>query len=412
MGIIDDVRSEELWRAFLCDREQKVSFPKRFRQQLEKIIDEKLYLSFYEEIVSGSFHERIPVKKLVAKTGKAEKRTVYYYPGLTGCLLKFINWRLAEYSYLFGKDLYSFSGERNSKSALSRLLRIKDLRDSYIYKLDISSYFNSIDQSILIPELEEEIPDRALTDFLQRILTKHRFIFEGTVIEEDPGAMPGLPFAGFFANFYLRGMDSFFSEKGYRYFRYADDIMVLCSDMDDYRYVKENMEDMLERRHLRVNRAKERLYLPGESFEFLGFGFDPPKVDLSQVAFRKIKARIRRQARSIRRWMLRKDVETPAALSVMIRKFDRKFFGTQPGEICWAAWYFPWITTDATLRQVDRYLQQEIRYIATGRHSNMNYRAVSYDEMKRLGYRSLVNEYYKYIEMSKNEDCIHKSGEA
>lgn len=397
MGIMDDIRSEECWKEFLADREQKVSFPKSFRVRLGRIIDEKIYMSFYDEIETGRFFERVPVKKMVAKSGKSKKRTVYYYSGLAGCLLKFINWRLSQYSYLFSRDLYSFSDIRNTKSALSKLLHTKGLSEYYIYKLDISDYFNSIDQKILIPELEEAIPDRSLTDFFRKVLTKHTFMYEGSEIHEDPGAMAGLPFAGFFANFYLRGMDEFFSERGYSYFRYADDIMVLCRDMGDYLFVKDSIENILSERHLKINRDKEKLYLPGEPFEFLGFSFDPPKVDLSSVAFKKIKARIKRQARSIRRWMLKKDVAVPAALSVMIRKFNRKFFGVEPGELCWAVWYFPWITTDETIKQVDRYLQQEIRYIATGKHSDMNYRAVSYAEMKRLGYRSLVNEYYLFI---------------
>lgn len=404
MSILDDIGSGELWKAFLENREQKVSFPERFRKQLEKIIDEKLYTGFAEEIRTGRFYERIPVKKLVAKSGKTKKRTVYYYTGITGCLLKFINWRLSQYSGLFSADLYSFSDTRNAKSALAKLLEIKDLKKYYIYKIDISDYFNSIDQEILIPELEEALPDRELTDFFRKVLTKHTFTFEGEIIHEDPGAMAGLPFAGFFANFYLRGMDEFFHEAGYHYFRYADDIMVLCRDQDDCVYVKDVIDSFLRQRRLRINHDKEKLYLPGESFEFLGFLFDPPKVDLSGVAFRKIKARIRRQARSIRRWMLKKDVDVRAALKVMIRKFDRKFFGTQPGELCWAVWYFPWITTDETIRQVDRYLQQEIRYIATGRHSDRNYKAVSYEDMKRLGYRSLVNEYYRSIEKEKDDN--------
>ena len=53
MSILDDIGSVELWKAFLENREQKVSFPERFRKQLEKIIDEKLYTGFVEEIRTG-----------------------------------------------------------------------------------------------------------------------------------------------------------------------------------------------------------------------------------------------------------------------------------------------------------------------------------------------------------------------
>ena len=40
-------------------------------------------------------------------------------------------------------------------------------------------------------------------------------------------------------------------------------------------------------------------------------------------------------------------------------------------------------------------MQQYIRYLSTGRHTKTNYR-VRYDDLKALGYRSLVHEFYLY----------------
>ena len=78
---------------------------------------------------------------------------------------------------------------------------------------------------------------------------------------------------------------------------------------------------------------------------------------------------------------------------------NKKFYGGNSMEIdedafTWSRWFFPNITTDRCLKEIDEYMQQYIRYVITGRHYKGNYR-VTYEQMKEWGYRSLVHEYYK-----------------
>ena len=76
-----------------------------------------------------------------------------------------------------------------------------------------------------------------------------------------------------------------------------------------------------------------------------------------------------------------------------------KFYGGSiPGEsadFTWSRWFFPNLTVDTGLRELDAYLQQYIRYAVTGRHYKGNYR-ITYQQLKEWGYRSLVHEYYVY----------------
>ena len=72
-----------------------------------------------------------------------------------------------------------------------------------------------------------------------------------------------------------------------------------------------------------------------------------------------------------------------------------KFFGGgEEDEFTWSRWFFGNINTDKSLREIDSYMQEYIRYIITGRHYKGNYR-IKYETMKKWGYLSLVNEYYK-----------------
>ena len=82
----------------------------------------------------------------------------------------------------------------------------------------------------------------------------------------------------------------------------------------------------------------------------------------------------------------------------LINRFNRKFFENGDAEaLTWSRWFFPIINKTDGLREIDHYLQQNIRFLGTGKHSKANYKT-SYAQLKRLGYKSLVNEYHKFKE--------------
>ena len=81
-------------------------------------------------------------------------------------------------------------------------------------------------------------------------------------------------------------------------------------------------------------------------------------------------------------------------MSRMIKCFNHKFFGENNRAQTWSRWFFPVVNTIEGMREIDHYLQQCIRVISTGHHSKSNYR-VTYSDLKEMGYRSLVHEYYK-----------------
>lgn len=65
----------------------------------------------------------------------------------------------------------------------------------------------------------------------------------------------------------------------------------------------------------------------------------------------------------------------------------------------WTRYFFPLINRTEGLREIDHYVQDQCRYMMTGKHNKANYRT-RYAQLKALGYRSLVNEFYAYREMN------------
>ena len=81
-----------------------------------------------------------------------------------------------------------------------------------------------------------------------------------------------------------------------------------------------------------------------------------------------------------------------------MKVFNRKLYENQlRSDLTWTRWFFPIIDTTSGLRRIDSYMQQCVRYIMTETRTKRNFNC-RYSDIKELGYRSLVHEYYKHKE--------------
>jgi len=232
-------------------------------------------------------------------------------------------------------------------------------------------------------------------EFMEGLLREPRALREGQVVEPRKGIMAGLPIAAFLANVYLMEMDHRMAEQGVLYARYSDDIIVFAKDLQILERYVEQIRQTLEACDLTINPKKCALTAPGEPWEYLGFSYCRGKVDISRVARDKIMAKCRRKARAIYRWKIHNGKEDVHAIRAYIKYLNKKFFDNPvQNELTWCRWYLPIINTEETLRELDHYIQQKIRYLTTGRHTKINYR-LQYETMQKLGYQSLVHCYYE-----------------
>ena len=52
-----------------------------------------------------------------------------------------------------------------------------------------------------------------------------------------------------------------------------------------------------------------------------------------------------------------------------IKRFNRKLYDSDaPNETNWSRWYFPVINTDKSLKELDTYMQECLRYTASKTH--------------------------------------------
>lgn len=390
---------ESKWNEFLDYKLSKDFVPKKEKELFKDYIENQKYLPICQSIVEGNYTFSTPKKHLISKGHSGKKRTVYTFSNNEMLLLKYISYLLYDYDYLFSPNLYSFRKSSGVKEAIRNISNIKTIINMHGYKVDIHNYFNSITPSIILDNLKNDIEDELLYKLFYQLLSNDEVEYAGEIIKEQKGVMAGTPISAFLANYYIKEIDEYFWKEKVVYLRYADDIILFCNSKDDLLLYKKRLMDYFERYNLDVNHDKEYFFEPNDKWEFLGFSFDGKIIDISENSVYKIKGKIRRSARGIRRWMLKNNADFEKALKAMNRKYNRKFFGKQDKEyLSWKYWFFPTINTVESLKVIDNYMQEQQRYIVTGKHNKMNYKAVPYDTLKKCNYKSLVNEYYNQEE--------------
>ncbi|MBQ2934674.1 MAG: hypothetical protein IJD96_00390 [Lachnospiraceae bacterium] len=399
MKIVQKASLAQCWWDFLDYKIEKQHLSKREEQEISDFIEEKQYALLCCDLEEGLFPGSLPAKKTINKIGTGKKRVVYTFEGADGIFLKFIAFQLFAYDDVFASNCYAFRRGFGVKEALRRLLTDKRVANSYCLKVDISNYFNSINVELLIEKLFFiKQRDDVLYEMFVRILREKRVCENGNMKEEAHGAMAGTPIAPFLANLYMADVDAYFEKEDVLYFRYSDDILLFAESRELLEVRKQQLYEMITQLGLTINPKKEVIYRPEEAIEFLGFAYRKGQIDLSDTTIRKIKAKIKRKARALRRWQIKKGLSPEKAAIGFVHAMNRKFYGSNSveeceDEFCWSRWFFPNLTTDIGLKEVDAYMQQYIRYTVTGRHYKGNYR-IRYETLKEWGYRSLVHEYY------------------
>ena len=225
---------------------------------------------------------------------------------------------------------------------------------------------------------------------------EERVITGDDIICEKKGIMAGTPIASFYANLYLKDLDEWFSSRGILYARYSDDIIVFAKDEKEITEYRNVILEHLRSKGLNVNPDKELSGSPEDGFTFLGIEVKNGSIDIAPASVIKLKQKMRRKARALDRWRHREGLDGKKAAAAFIRIFNHKLLEVnEDSDLTWSLWFFPVITTSESLHEIDLYAQELLRYLISGTHTKSRYN-VRYEELKELGYRSLVNEYYSF----------------
>lgn len=189
---------------------------------------------------------------------------------------------------LANKISFGFVKERGVRKAVSEACRLR-AEKRWVYKTDITSFFDSIGRQDLFDAAKRIIRERSLYPILRQVInseiaieTKRRGVSKRIAklgIKRGIGVRQGMPLSPFFSNIMLSDFDYKLEQQGYSAIRYADDLIFFASSKDECFEISRFCSENLGKIGLIIPpieaKSKSVIYEPNEIAEFLGVGLTP-----------------------------------------------------------------------------------------------------------------------------------------
>lgn len=176
------------------------------------------------------------------------------------------------YEKQFSPNSYGFRPKRSAHKALNKC---KDhITDGYKYAvdMDLEKFFDTVNQSKLIEILSRTIKDGRVISLI------HKYLHAGVVVRNkfettEVGVPQGGPLSPLLSNIMLNELDKELENRGHRFVRYADDMVILCKSKRSAERTLTNIIPYIEEKlFLKVNREKTVVaYI--RNIKFLGYSF-------------------------------------------------------------------------------------------------------------------------------------------
>ena len=262
----------------------------------------------------------------------------------------------------FRPNSFGFRPKRSAHQAIETIRR-EVYRKEDVIDLDLKSYFDTIDQEILMKLVRRRVSDPRVLRLI-KLWLRAGVMDDGAWEDSDLGTPQGGVISPLLANIYLHPLDLWWETKmqGTTLVRYADDMVVLCPKGSAERYMVE-LRKFLGRLKLLVNEEKTKLVSAWTGFDFLGVTFRKqriparPRVAMCYVwPSRRSMQRIRDKVRTVVADGLQ------SSLSEKIFRLNRVIRG-------WGV-YFRSLNSNLAFQKVDYYVWQKLtRWMRLKHHS-------------------------------------------
>ena len=163
--------------------------------------------------------------------------------------------------------------------------------DSFI-KLDMKDFYPSINHDILLKKIKSKTSKKEFICLLENAIkqeTVHKSNPNKRKYQNSKGVPQGLSISSILASIYLIKLDEMNrQDAGYKYYRYVDDILILCNDKDIdkiYNGVNEKAKKLsLEIHPLGENSNKSDVGNLDDKFYFLGYSYDKDLVSVRDAS--------------------------------------------------------------------------------------------------------------------------------
>lgn len=182
--------------------------------------------------------------------------------------------------YILKEDLHKYFPECvNTELVNNRIIDIykflASANEYSIIRLDLRGFYDSINQKILLEQLAKRIDSGLFLSLIDKAITnptvpKKYSKRDRNKYFQDLGIPQGLAISNILANIYLKEIDDDFIGKTAYYYRYVDDILIICGKAQEAD-IFEEIRRKLKRLGLDLNTEKSVVFSSQDSFSFLGY---------------------------------------------------------------------------------------------------------------------------------------------
>ncbi len=388
-----------IWENIFVNFKKNHPFQRNKIKDYNNIINTKKYIEITDKIISRNYLFSLPKKLEINKLDTDKKKTVFLFSAQDDFLLKVFSSLLTDsFSYLISPNCHSFQRNKGAKTAFKSILSDKNLNKKSVFKTDIKNFFNSINIEDFLSSLPTQISDNKDVMFVLRsVLLNNKVIYNNNIITVKKGLMAGSPIAPFLSNLYLYDIDQYFANQQITYARYSDDIIFFDYEQNIDQHI-DFLEKKLNSKHLSLNYTKTCKLEPSEKWTFVGFTYNQGEIDISKATQMKFKRKIKRLSRRYYKLKTKKELSDKQTLSLFINKINHKMLGKNfdSNDLCWSRWFFPLINTSKSLKNIDKFIQDRLRYSVNGRYSKLNFKRTPYSILQKLNYQPLTKLFYLF----------------
>jgi len=192
----------------------------------------------------------------------------------------------------------------------------------YVMKTDVKGYYESIDHTILLRQLDKDIADpfiwRLLVQFVKRSVERG-----GTFKSITCGISRGCPLSPVIAAYYLKSLvEQIEGDTHYFYRRYMDDVIVLAKTRWHLRKAVRKVNQHFSQ--LKLEQAPDKTFIGkiSRGWDFLGYHFDGKRLTVAAKTVEKHVLHYRQLYEQLRNKKTTSD-EMALALGLYVKRWQR-----------------------------------------------------------------------------------------
>jgi group II intron reverse transcriptase/maturase len=226
-----------------------------------------------KRLMNDTYRSKPVLRKYIPKPGSTKQRPLGI-PAVMDriCQQAVCNPLSPVFEEYFHEDSHGFRPGRSTHTAAKRVEALRKQGCCWVVDLDIRDFFGQVDREILMELVGQVVKDRRVLGLIRGWLTAG-VLEEGNVRYQISGTPQGGTISPLLSNVYLTVLDNALTEAGYRFVRYADDVLILCRSEEEAGRALNHARTVLSGLKLELNEEKTRISTFEEGFDFLGFHF-------------------------------------------------------------------------------------------------------------------------------------------